>query len=87
MEKVNALQLRQSLGKTLARMQKTGEPILVEKGRRPVAVLISLEEYQKRFVDFEADQRRRELVKKIRSANLPLPDGKSSLDLIREIRS
>jgi PHD/YefM family antitoxin component YafN of YafNO toxin-antitoxin module len=87
MEKVNALQLRQSLGKTLARLKKTGEPILVEKGRQPVAVLISLEEFQKRFVDFEADQRRRELVRKIRSADLPLPEGKSSLDLIREIRS
>ena len=87
MQKVNALQLRQSLGKILAKMQETGEPILLEKGRRPVAVLISIEEYQKRFVDFEADQRRRELVEKIRSADLPLPEGKSSLDLIREIRS
>lgn len=87
MEKVSALQLRQSLGKTLAKMKKTGEPILLEKGRRPVAVLISLEDFQKRFVDFEADQRRRELVEKIRAAKLPLPEGKSSLDLIRETRS
>lgn len=87
MHKINALQLRQSLGKVLARLQETGEPILLEKGRQPVAVLISLEEYQKRFVDFEADQRRRQLVEKIRSAELTLPEGKSSMDLIREMRS
>jgi PHD/YefM family antitoxin component YafN of YafNO toxin-antitoxin module len=87
MKKVTALQLRQSLGKTLDMMKETGEPILLEKGRKPVAVLISLEEYQKRFVDYEADQRRRELVEKIRSAEFPLPEGKTSLDLIREIRS
>jgi len=87
MQTVNARQLRQSLGKVLDRMRETGEPILLEKGRRPVAVLISLEEFRKRFVDVEADRRRRELVARIRGANIPLPEGRTSLDLIRETRS
>jgi prevent-host-death family protein len=87
MKKTNALQMRQSLGAILDQLQNHGEPILVEKGREPVAVLISIEDYKKRFVDVEADSMRRELVNKIRSANIKLPSGKSSLDIIRELRS
>ena len=32
MKKINALELRQSLGKVLAALEKTGEPILLERG-------------------------------------------------------
>jgi len=86
MEKVNALQLRQSLGRVLRRLEKTGEPILLEKDRKPAAVIISLEEYRKRFVDVEADQQRREIVERIKAANLRPPKGRTTLDLIRELR-
>jgi prevent-host-death family protein len=87
MIKTNALALRQNLGSIIDQLQKNGEPILVEKGRQPVAVLISLEDYKKRFVDVIADIERRELVKKIRAANIKLPAQKSSLEIVREIRS
>jgi len=87
MQKLNALQLRQSLGNALDMLKQNGEPILLEKGRRPVAVMISLEDFQKRFVDVQSDLRRRELVSRIRSANLALPPGMTSLSLIREQRS
>lgn len=87
MQKTNALKLRQNLGGIIDRLRKSGEPILVEKGRQPVAVLISLEDYQKRFVDVAADLKRRELVEKIRKAGIKLPRGKSSLDIVRELRS
>jgi hypothetical protein len=60
---------------------------LVEKGRQPVAVLISIEDYKKRFVDVTADIQRRELVERICRANIKLPPGKSSLDIVREARS
>lgn len=86
MEKVNALQLRQSLGKVLQRLQKTGGPILLEKDRKPAAVIISLEEFRKRFVDTEADRLRKEMVDRIKSAGLTTPKGVSTLDLLRELR-
>lgn len=86
MEKVNALQLRQSLGKVLQRLQKTGGPILLEKDRKPAAVIISLEEFRKRFVDTEADRLRKEMVDRIKSAGLKTPRGVSTLDLLRELR-
>jgi prevent-host-death family protein len=87
MLKVNALKLRQNLGEILKMLESTGEPILLERGRQPVGVIISLDDFQKRFVDLEADRRREELVARIKAAQLDLPPGKSSLDLIREIRS
>lgn len=86
METVNALQLRQSLGRVLARLKKTGRPILLEKDRKPAAVIISLQDYRTRFVDIEADQRRAEMVERIKQAGLRTPKGVSSLDLLREVR-
>lgn len=86
MEKVNALQLRQSLGAVLKRLAKSGRPILLEKDRKPAAVIISLEDYRKRFVDVEADRLRRETVDRIKQARLRPPKGMSSLDVLREIR-
>jgi len=86
MEKVNAVQLRQSLGAVLKRLAKSGRPILLEKDRKPAAVIISLEDYRKRFVDVAADQLRRETVDRIKQAQLRTPNGVSSLDLLREVR-
>ncbi len=87
MKKTNALKMRESLGKVLKSLQKDGQPVLVEKDRKPAAVLISLEDYYKRFVDVEADQVRKEMVERIKKARIKLPDGKSSLDIIRELRA
>lgn len=87
MKKANALQMRQNMGKIVDQLIKTGEPILIEKMRKPVAVLITLEDYERRFVDKDADDRRKQLVAEIRKANLKAPAGKTTLDLIRDMRS
>ena len=82
--KVNALQLRQSLGKILDRLKQEDEPILIEKGREPVAVLISLRMFRERFVDYREEQKRRQLLDKFRqSASVPAVD---SLEALRELR-
>ena len=87
MEKANALQLRQNMGRIIARLQKDGQPILLEKDRKPVAVLITIEDYQKRFVDFDADIRRKELVQEIRNSKLKTIDNqRTSLQILRELR-
>ena len=86
MRKTNALDLRQNMGKIVSDLLKTGQPVLIEKSRKPVAVLISLADYQARFVDKEADEKRKELVSEIRKAQLTLPEGSSSLALVRKLR-
>ena len=51
MKRVNALEVRQALGRVLDQLDRDGEPILVEKGREARAVLIPLKLFQERFVD------------------------------------
>jgi prevent-host-death family protein len=86
MNSVNALKLRQKLGSIIRSLQETGKPVLIERNSKPAAVLISLEDYQKRFVDREADEKRKEMVAVLLRTRLRLPAGKTSLDLVREGR-
>lgn len=86
MQTVNALRIRQNMGAVIQELQKTGEPILLEKGRLPVAVLISLADYKKRFVDVIADSARRRIIDEIKASQLQLPPNTSSLQLIQDLR-
>ena len=86
MKSVNALQLRQSLGRVLRTLEKDGKPILIERARRPSAVLISLEDYNERFVDRAADERRRAIVNRIEELRFRAPRGKTTLDVLRALR-
>ena len=82
--KVNALQIRQTFGKILKKLQATDEPIIVEKGREPVAVLISLKTFQERFIDYREQSKREELWQALRDAAVPAKN--SSLSVLRELR-
>lgn len=86
MEKVNALELRQSLGKVVERLERTGEPILLEKGRRPVAVLISIRDFQERFVEKAAAAARDQVLEGIDQLAAPASDPTPAIDILREIR-
>jgi prevent-host-death family protein len=87
MKSVNALSLRQSLGRVLRQLERGGEPILVERDRRPAAVLISVRDYQERFVDREADAQRRAIVARLKELRFGKPEGRTTLELLREARS
>ena len=88
MKRVNALRVRQSLGRVLSELDKDGEPILVEKDRKPRAVLITLRDYQERFVDGEASERRRRLVEQIRALRQGRPPDNphDTVSFLRELR-
>ncbi len=87
MKKVNALELRQSMGKVIDQLLKTGEPILLEKGRNPVAVLISIRDYEERFVEKEAADRRRKIIEDIENMARSSYSTESATDIIHEIRN
>ena len=48
---VNALEIRNSFGGVLKKLEKYDEPIIIEKNRTPVAVLISIETFKISLVD------------------------------------
>ena len=86
MRKVNALELRQSLGKVIATLQRTGEPILLEKARRPVGVLISLQDFQERFVERSAAEARERILEEMDSLARPAADPTPAVEVLRELR-
>lgn len=82
--KVNALQVRQSFGKILKKLVASDEPIIIEKGRRPVAVLISLKTFEERFIDRREKEKRDELLKRFEKlSDVP---ARPTLEVIRELR-
>lgn len=84
LKKVNALKIRQSFGAVLKDLKKSGEPLLIEKAREPVAVLLSLETFKKRFLEYQNWQERQKLFEKIR--NCATPAKVDSLKTLRELR-
>jgi prevent-host-death family protein len=86
MKKVTALALRQSLGKVVAALQRTGEPVLLQKGRRPVAVLISLRDFQERFVEKAAAEAREAILADMDALARPSADPTSARDVLRDLR-
>ena len=87
METVNALQLRQSLGRVLDQLERDGEPILVYRRRTPAAALVSLKDYRERFPDREADERRRDIVTRLQEIRFNSPTVGTTLDVLRDLRS
>jgi prevent-host-death family protein len=87
MKHVSALEMRQSVGKVLRQLEKGGEPIIIERRGRPAAVLISLDDYEKRFADRDADDKRKEIVRRILALRIKASSGKTTLDMLRDLRS
>jgi PHD/YefM family antitoxin component YafN of YafNO toxin-antitoxin module len=86
MKTVNALQVRNHLGKVLQELEETKEPILLSKGRKVRAALITIEDFQRRFVDRQAEEARekwRNALGELRAARV---GDRSSLDTLRELR-
>lgn len=86
MKKVNVLALRQSLGAVVAKLQRNGEPVLLEKGRKPVAVLISLRDFRERFVEKAASAERARILEKMDGLTRKSADTTSAVEILRELR-
>ncbi len=87
MKSVNALQLRQSLGKVVASLLRTGEPILLEKGGKPVAVLITLQDFRERFVEKDALLERQRIMSEIDTLAMQSVDRTPGGEVVRQLRS
>ncbi len=82
--KVNALQVRQSFGKILKKLLASDEPIIIEKGRAPVAVLISLKTFHERFIDLREQKKKEAVLAAFDSA--ASTSTTDSLKALREMR-
>jgi len=86
MEEVNALKIRNNLGEILDRLNKKGEPILISKGRKIRAVLVTPEQFERRFLDWQAKEEKKrflEVVKRLRKGKKESP---GSITVLRQLR-
>lgn len=86
MKTVNALKIRNHLGEVLEELNKTGKPILVSKGRKIQAVLITPEQFKKRFIDYQAEEEKKRLLETIKESRAKRLGARDSVDILRELR-
>ena len=86
MKTVNALKIRNHLGEVLEELNKTGKPILVSKGRKIQAVLITPEQFKKRFLDYQAEEEKKRVLDTIKESRAKRRGAKDSVEVLRELR-
>ena len=86
MHQVNALTIRNRLGEVLDKLEADGKPILISKGRRVRAVLVSLEDFHKRFVDVQAEEDKERFLESVRVLRDEKVEAMDSLELLRQLR-
>jgi antitoxin (DNA-binding transcriptional repressor) of toxin-antitoxin stability system len=86
MEEVNALTIRNKLGEVLDRLEKSGEPILISKGRKIKAVLVTPSQFERRFLDYQAEEKKMALLNTIKAIRRPRTGRITSLETLRTLR-
>ena len=86
MEKVNALKIRNNLGEILDRLNDKGEPILISKGRKIRAVLVTPEQFEKRFLDWQAKEGKKRFLEVVKGLRKGKKENLSSITVLRQLR-
>ena len=86
MEEVNALKIRNNLGEILDRLNDKGEPILISKGRQIRAVLVTPEQFEKRFLDWQAKEEKKRLLEGVKRLRRRKKESLSSMTVLRQLR-
>lgn len=86
MELVNALKIRNNLGEILDRLNETGEPILVSKGRKLRAVLVTPEDFEKRFLDYKVKEDKKRMLNSMLALRKKKKASLESIEILRRLR-
>ena len=86
MEEVNALKVRNNLGEILDRLNDKGEPIYISKGRKIRAVLVTPEQFEKRFLDWKIKGEKKQLLDSIMSLRKKKRENLNSTAILRQLR-
>ena len=49
-------------------------------------MLISLDDFERRFIEYQAQERRRELIERVRRMRTPVSGGVDTVELLRRLR-
>lgn len=78
MKEVNAVQLRQSVGRVARALERGGGPILLRVGRKAVGVIVSIDDYRERFA-------RDDIADREDVARAILGDKRSTRDTVEQV--
>ena len=86
MEEVNALKIRNNLGEILDRLDASGEPILISKGRKLRAVLVTPQDFKSRFLDYKVKEDKKRLLEEMHALKRKKMEPGESIELLRRLR-
>ncbi len=86
MKEINALDLRNNLGAILDRLAESGEPVIIRKQKKIRAVLITPEQFEKRFLDWQADHEKERFLKTVGQLRKKRRGSVGSLETLRNLR-
>ncbi len=86
MKRVNALTLRNNLGRVLQELEATKEPVLVSKRGEVKAALVTIEDFRKHFVDRQAQEAKDAWLRRLESLRAPRIGDVTSVQALRELR-
>lgn len=86
MHRVNALTIRNRLGEVLDQLEADGKPILISRGRKVRAVLVSLEDFHKRFVDVQAEEEKQQFLERVRKLRKKKVENIDTVEFLRKLR-
>lgn len=86
MNTVNALKIRNRFGEVLDMLDREKEPILITKSKKIRAVLICYEDFQTRFLDKQAEEKKENFLKQVESHTAPSLVTEDSVDVLRKLR-
>lgn len=86
MEEVNALKIRNNLGEILDRLNKKGEPIFITKSRKIRAVLVTPEQFERRFLDWQSKEEKKRFLEVVKGLRKGKKENLSSITVLRQLR-
>ncbi len=86
MKNLTALYLRKKLGSVLNDVSKKGEQVIISRANKPLAVMISVEEYEEKVLKKNREKRLQELAAKMDEWRRKHRKRAISLDVVRAIR-
>lgn len=86
MKTVNALSVRNRLGEILDGLSRTGEPVLISKGKKIRAVMVTPEAFERRFLDVQAREERKRFLERLASLKAGKVSVEDSVATLRRLR-
>ncbi len=86
MKTVTALDLRKKLGSFLNDVSKKGEQVMISRANKPLAVLISLAEYEEKVLNKNREKKLEEISSEMDSWKKKHLKATANIDIVKVIR-